>query len=524
MATTSSDDLKILQQENQSLKEKLEDYEQLYKILETVSSFIKVDDVIEHITEEALALCQADQGAILLFDPAGKNEAKTLIRQSSSRDIKLDHFLNMMLAGWVTNNNRPLLTSNLEEAVGKEFIKDQYTEISSVISMPLMLQGNMIGVLNLIRLQAKAEFSERELHLLNILGAIFGQYIHNAKLHREVFNETLRLRKEVQDKYAFHGIVGQSPQLKSVFAILERVTPTDARVLIQGESGTGKELIAKVLHYSGPRKDKPFVAIDCGALPATLLEGELFGYLKGSFTGANRDKKGLFEVANGGTLFLDEIVSMPLEIQSKFLRAIQESEIRPLGSTQVRKVDVRIISAASSNLREKLESGEFRQDLFYRLNVVTVQLPPLRNRKGDIAILANHFLGKMTDRHNKPIKGFKPETMAHLEAYSWPGNVRELENIVERMVILTEEEQDYIPVDLLPFEIRPQTFSEPAESPALMPSPQNIKHKKANYEKAILLEALANNNWNQSAAARELGISERTVRYQMKKYNIQKPG
>jgi transcriptional regulator with PAS, ATPase and Fis domain len=380
----------------------------------------------------------------------------------------------------------------------------------------------LTGVLNLVRLKGKPEFGERETWLLSFLAAIFSQFIHNARVHYEVFTENQRLKEEVRGKYAFEGIIGQSAELKSIFALLERVIPTDARVIIEGESGTGKELIAKVIHYNGLRKNAPFVAVDCGALPANLLEGELFGYVKGAFTGAIRDKKGLFEVAHNGTLFLDEIANMPLEIQSKLLRAIQEGEIRPLGSTVVKKVDVRIIAAGSGELKEKVAEGTFREDLFYRLNVVSVKLPPLRQRKGDIPLLADFFLKKMAGRHQREIKGFKAETMARLEAYSWPGNVRELENIVERMVILTEDHQEYIPVELLPMEIYPQNF-EKITAPPPETASENIKNKKAFYEKMMLIEALTKSNWNQSAAARELGISERTVRYKMQKFGIEKP-
>ncbi|MFQ6003533.1 MAG: sigma-54 interaction domain-containing protein, partial [Candidatus Zixiibacteriota bacterium] len=323
------------------------------------------------------------------------------------------------------------------------------------------------------------------------------------------------------EKYAFHGIIGNSPKMQEVFTLLERVIPTEGRVLLEGESGTGKELIARVLHYGGPRKDGPFVAVDCGALPASLLESELFGYLKGAFTGAHQDKKGLFEEAHGGTLFLDEIVNMPNEVQTKFLRAIEEGEIRPLGSTQIKKVDVRIIAAASDNLRAQVEASRFREDLYYRLNVVNISLPPLRERTEDIAILANHFLNKMAEKYGKTVKGYKTETITYLENYAWPGNVRELENAVERMAILAEENLDYIPPDLLPQEIRPQGF-EPA-SPLLKNLPSNnIKTKKNIYEKGIILEALMQQNWNQSAAARALGIAESTLRYKMQKYGIKK--
>ena len=247
--------------------------------------------------------------------------------------------------------------------------------------------------------------------------------------------------KNMHSKSGFHEIIGCSAKIQELFSLLQKIFPTDVQVLLEGESGTGKELIARALHKNGPRKERPFIAVDCGALPANLLESELFGCVKGAFTGAHCNRKGLFEEADGGTLFLDEITNMPQEVQSKLLRAVQEREIRPLGSSQVRKVDVRIIAAASDNLQAEVEAGRFRQDLFFRLNVVNVPLPPLRERKEDVAILANHFLTKMNKKHCRHVKRFNRETICHLEGYTWPGNVRELEHAVERAVVLCEGEQ-----------------------------------------------------------------------------------
>jgi Nif-specific regulatory protein len=286
-----------------------------------------------------------------------------------------------LLAGWISQHHKPLLTNNVVETLGPENLPAKYRDLASILSVPLELHGTSLGVINLVSLTAGQKFGERELRLLEILAAQAAQFIANARLHEKLFDENLRLRQEVQNKYSSHGIIGHSPKMQEMFALLERVIPTEGRVLLEGESGTGKELVARVIHYNGPRQEKPFVAVDCGALPANLLESELFGYIKGAFTGALRDKKGLFEAANGGTLFLDEIVNMPLEIQSKFLRAIQEGEIRPLGSTQVRKVDVRIIAAASRNLRTEVQAGRFRQDLFFRLNVVNIPLPRCTREK-----------------------------------------------------------------------------------------------------------------------------------------------
>jgi len=506
----------------ENLRQQLEDYEKLLGVLQTISSSLQVDAILRQIIEGALNLCNAQQGSIMLFDPASHETAKTLVRQQQAEGELLDHYLNTLLSGWVLDNKAPQMTDDLTATFGSKQIKAKYQAITSALSIPLEWRGEIIGVINLLSLEANHKFGERELRLMKILASQCAQFIANAKLHEKVFAEADRLRKEVHEKYAFHGIIGHSPKMQAVFNLLERIMPTDGRVLLEGESGTGKERIARVIHYGGPRQDGPFVAVDCGALPANLMESELFGYVKGAFTGALRDKKGLFEEAHRGTLFLDEIVNMPLEVQAKFLRAIQEGEIRPVGSTQVKKVDVRIIAAASVNLRAQVDAGKFRQDLFYRLNVVNVALPPLRERKEDIAILANHFLKKMTEKHNRPIKGFKPETVAYLENHAWRGNVRELENIVERMVILAAPNVELITPELLPSDIRPQTLEGDTIMQPDKPS-TGVKTMKDAYEKMILLEALMKHDWNQSAAARELEIDEKSVRYKMQKFGIKKP-
>ena len=510
-----------LEAEVRKLRRRIQDYERLHAILRTICSSLQVEEVLRLILDEAIRLCGADEGAILLFDPRETDKVQTLLHQEKNGQRILDTRLNTVLANWVSRYKKSLFTHDLRESLGARLVGDRYQQVSSVLGIPLKLRGAVLGALNLVLLGKGQEFEERELELVEILAAQCAQFIANAHLHEELFAETKRLRQEVQDRYAFAGlIVGHSPRMQQVFALLERVIPTDGRVLLEGESGTGKELVARILHYNGPRKDKPFVAVDCGALPANLLESELFGYVKGAFTGANRDKKGLFEEADGGTLFLDEIANMPLEIQSKLLRAIEASEIRPVGATRVRKVDVRIITAASDDLRARVERGEFREDLYYRLNVVRIQLPPLRERKEDIAILANHFLEKMAQKYKKNLVGFRPETVALLEQYPWPGNVRELENVVERTVILADQKQKYIEPDLLPLEVLPQGATDLPDSCGN--GQPDMKTLKQNYEKTMLLEALEKHGWNQSAAARELGVTERTVRYKIQRFGLKR--
>ena len=505
----------------QNLQQQLEDYEKLMGVVQTLGSSMEVEAILQHIITGALDLCRAQQAAIMLFDAQSEDTARTLIRQGDAQEKLLDHYLNNLLAGWALRGQQPQASADLIATFGAKQIKAKYRAITAVLSAPLAWRGEIIGVLNLLSLDEKQKFGVRELRLMAILASQCAQFIANARLHEELFSEARRLRQEVQGKYAPHGIIGSSPKMQELFALLERIIPTEGRVLLEGESGTGKELIARVIHYGGPRHQGPFVAVDCGALPAHLLESELFGYVKGAFTGALRDKKGLFEEADGGTLFLDEIANMPLDVQAKFLRALQEGEIRPIGATQVRKVEVRIIAAASVNLRQHVQAEKFRQDLFYRLNVVNVALPPLRERKEDIAVLAQHFLKKMAERHGKKITAIKPETVAYLESYPWPGNVRELENVLERMVILAEPKLEQITPELLPAEIRPASAPE-----AAMPSGKHssgVKTLKDAYEKMLLLEALVKHQWNKSCARREQSDSDTAVRYKMQKFGLKKP-
>ena len=260
--------------------------------------------------------------------------------------------------------------------------------------------------------------------------------IRKALERYRLWEENIRLRQEVEGRYRFWNIIGKSPRMQQVFDLIEKVSQTKVNVLIVGESGTGKELVAKAIHYNSPRKGRPFVALNCAAIPETLLESELFGYVKGAFTGAATTKKGMLEVADGGTLFFDEVGDLPPLLQAKLLRVIQEREFKRLGGTSDIKVDLRIIAATNQNLEEKVKKKEFREDLYYRLNVIQIKLPPLRERKEDIPLLAQHFLAKYSRELGKKMDGFTPEAMELLLQYDYPGNVRELENILERCITL----------------------------------------------------------------------------------------
>ncbi len=334
---------------------------------------------------------------------------------------------------------------------------------------------------------------------------------------RQLIEEVRTLRSSLDQKYGFENIIGRSSALLQVLDSASRVAHTDATVLILGETGTGKELLAKAIHFNSLRRQRPFVVINCGAIPAELLESELFGHVKGSFTGAMNHKKGKVEIAEGGTVFLDEIGEMSLDLQVRVLRLLQEREIEKVGATKLIRVDVRIIAATHRNLETLVAEGKFREDLYYRLAVIPIALPPLRERAGDIPELINQFFDRSKLKHDRPDLTLSPAVMPHLVNYRWPGNVRELENVIERMVLLCRSEE--VRVSDLPANIRqgrPIPEVQPASVPAVTEAGLNA------VERQLIVNALRESNWNQSEAARHLGISRKTLRYRIGKYGISK--
>jgi len=501
-----------LRDQVKSLQHQLNDFEYLSSVFKVLSSTIDIEGLLDIIVSESIKLCHASQGSILLFDPSENEIAKTLIKRGETKEEKINPVLNHLLAGWILEHKRTLQTDKVSDYIKLKQFKEKYRDIRSVLCVPLTDEKGIMGVVNLISTDKSHLFSRREATLLESLATQCVHVIRNARVHEELFKQTEQLRMELKSKYDEQGIIGKSPRMREVYSLLERILPTDARVLIEGESGTGKELIARMLHYHGPHKSGPFVAIDCGAFPENLLESELFGYVKGAFTGAVNDKPGLFEEAEGGTLFLDEITNMPLAVQSKLLRALQEEEIRPVGSTKVKKVSVRILTAASDNCKESVEQGKLREDLYYRLDVVSITLPPLRERTEDIPILVQHFIDKMAGKYNKNIKGLINDTLILMEKYSWPGNIRQLENIIERMIILANPDCDFLGTDLLPPELMENKEKQEIDDTAWV--------QKKVYDKQVLKNILEKNNWNRSLTARELGIPESTLRFRLNKMGL----
>ncbi len=353
---------------------------------------------------------------------------------------------------------------------------------------------------------------------LDELFVILKKAVEDQSLRRE--NEELKDR--LQGSYRFESIIGKSASMQQVFKTIFKVAKSQATVLVRGESGTGKELVARAVHYNSPRANGPMVEISCAAFPETLLESELFGYEKGAFTGADSRKKGRFELAHNGTIFLDEIGDVSAGVQTKLLRVLQEKEISRLGSNEPIKVDVRVVTATNRDLEQALASGLFREDLYYRLNVIPIFLPPLRERREDIPLLIDHFIKRYSKLNNKTMIGIAEDALELCEAYDWPGNVRELENAIENAIVLGEGETllaEHLPVTLSMRKTAMEGFAAESDDD-FFPGGSSYREKMEAAEKKILEEAIRQADGNKSEAAKHLGISLRTMRYKIQKYKL----
>jgi DNA-binding NtrC family response regulator len=341
--------------------------------------------------------------------------------------------------------------------------------------------------------------------------------VKNALQHTKLLEENRELREELVGKFRFDNIIGSSSGLEKVLEKVEKVAVRDTSVLITGESGTGKELIAQAIHYNSPRKEKKFVAINCGALPATVLESELFGYKKGAFTGAAENRRGLLETADGGTLFLDEVGNLPMNVQKTLLRFLQEQEFNRIGDPTPTKVDVRVLSATNSDLKTAVKSGEFREDLYYRLNVVNIHLPPLRERREDLPLLAAYFIGLQNKKFGTMVKGLSPDALEAAVEFTWPGNIRQLKNVIEASMAM--ENGDYISLPVLSQFIEVSITESSAD---MIPEEGEYSRALSRFEIDYLRGLLRKHNGNVEAAAREAGMNMATIYRKIKKYNIRK--
>ncbi len=420
----------------------------------------------------------------------------------------------------VLSDGAAILTANAaEELDSSESILGG--QILSMIAVPLWRGKEITGLLQIDNRRSAGMFEERELEVALLLGNQASLAIDNASLVSRLQIAEERLRgentylKRKQEEIRFENIIGTSAPMKEVLSQLEKVVDTRATVCIEGETGTGKELIASAIHYQSRRKDKMFVAQNCAALPENLLESELFGHVKGAFTSADSDKKGLFAIANEGTLFLDEVGEMPMSLQAKLLRTLQEGTIRPVGSTKEQQIDVRIVCATNRDLAKEVENGAFRQDLYYRLMVFPVVLPPLRERREDIPLLATHFLARYCQEYGRNIPGFSQETTDALSSYTWPGNIRELENEVQRLVIQGDENSL-----LEPSHLSPQLRQVEGTLARIAPKKGTLKEMMEQLERWLLAEALRDHGNNKTQTAKTLGITREGLHKKLSKYGM----
>ena len=386
----------------------------------------------------------------------------------------------------------------------------------SFICVPIKEGRKVIGALSVDRVFEGPSPLNEDVRLLTVISTLIVQKVAMLeKINRErdrLEEENLRLRKELDKKYSFANIIGNSRKVQEVFYLITQVAKSNANVLLLGESGTGKELVANAIHYNSLRSTKPLVKVNCAALPENLIEAELFGYEKGAFTGANSEKAGKFEMAHGGTIFLDEIGALALESQGKLLRVLQEREFERLGGTQVIKVNIRLIAATNKDLAKSVEEGTFREDLFYRLNVYPIYLPPLREREADVLLLADYFLEKYAEEYNKGIKRISTPSIEALTQYHWPGNVRELENCMERAVLLCDDQvihSYHLPPTL-------QTANETGTQQI-----QTLDEAVERFERELLVDALKSSRGNMRKAAMALKTTERVFGYKVKKYQVE---
>ncbi|MCI0693469.1 sigma-54-dependent Fis family transcriptional regulator [candidate division KSB1 bacterium] len=477
-------------------------------------------EILRVVAQQAMSLLHAETALILMVNPRTRNTVKTVMREGQSGDDRRFKTVQNQISGWLMQNQQPLLSVDLKQDQRFSRIAFGDLPIKSVMGVPLRVEGALLGTLILLNKTAGESFSKEELTYLEKLALIAAPYLRNVQKIAEYFSTPLP-EAALLTKYEQVGLIGKSPKFIELLQAIEAATRCDVRVLLEGQTGTGKEVVARAIHQYSPRNNHPFFAIDCGAIPANLIESELFGHVKGAFTGATQDRKGLLEEAERGTLFMDEIANLPFDIQAKFLRVLAQGEVRPLGSNKSRPIDVRLISASSQPLQKLVEKQQFREDLFYRLHVYPISVPSLHERQSDIPLLAHHFLKRLARQQQKQAESFHENLLDYMKRRSWEGNIRQLENFVERLVTLAPAEMKRLDETILPSEIkkemkRSKNLVEEADPHKSLPE------RVAEYEARIIRQALEANGWSQSQAARQLRIPVQTLHYKMKKLGIEK--
>lgn len=502
--------------------------ELLYAVSRSLHAVIEINELLPFVVEKTKELLSCAGCSVILLDETGRELYFPFVSPENSAIADRLKQLRMPadkgIAGAVLQTGESLLVPDVRRDPRFYAEADRYTggDTRSIVCAPLRTQHGIIGVIECIN--KPGGFTAADLTFLEALAGSTAIAIENARLYETLKLSEARLRDEVallarerQVGQRFSDIVGSSPAMEKVFRLVESALSSPITVLLQGETGSGKEVIARAIHFNGPRKDKPFVAVNCGAFTESLLESELFGYRKGAFTGANTDKRGLFTAANGGTIFLDEIGDMPPTMQVKLLRVLERGEFIPVGDTDVQRVDTRVISASNKDLQAEVRAGRFREDLYYRLNAFPIRVPPLRERREDIPRLVAHFLRRLTQKWGKRDVAVTPEAVECLIRYSWPGNVRELEHELERALTIAGDTDT----------LQPAHFSErilgAATTAGRVRLSGSLKQARDAFEKDYISHVLRSQNGNVSHAAKALGISRVMLQRKMKDFGLRTP-
>ncbi len=464
------------------------------------STYGDIRELLTRIIESATELTEGEASSLMLVNPENNKLYFEIALGPKGPSVK-QFSVNMGegIAGWVAEKNTSLIVNDAPSDA--RFYPDIAQKIgfptTSILAVPMLVKDKLVGVIEILNKKGGKKFTEEDLQWLEIFSTQAAIAVQNARSFERVRNELSVLQEKVQNEQGWHTFVGESRVIREKLDIARKAAQTDSSVLLLGESGTGKELFAEQIHLASPRKGRPFIRVNCAAIPEALLESELFGHVRGAFTDAVADRRGRFELADGGTLFLDEIADMPLPLQAKLLRVLQNKTFERVGASDSIQVNVRIIAATNHSLEKEVAAGRFRADLFYRLNVLPIHIPPLRERREDIPLLAASFLRKHSRETKKQLTGFSDEAMSLLLSYGWPGNVRELENAIERAVVFSRDDK-----------IRPEALTLSAGGAlgddAL--ADRTLREALNIFKKHFITKALEANGWHQTRTAKTLAI------------------
>jgi Nif-specific regulatory protein len=506
----------------------------LHRITELIGTAVHLETTLTNILKVLHDTLRMERATLLLLDE--KTQCLTIKAScglSEAEEMRGVYKPNEGICGQIFQSRSPFVVPDINSEplfLNRTGARSAISKTKmSFLGVPVQMNGEPVGVLTVDRLFGPEVSFEEDIRFLTVLSTLISQFLtlHTAirKKEEKLLEENRSLKAKLHNLHDGHFIIGHSKSMQDVFSIISKIAPSRVTVLLLGESGTGKELVARAIHEAGSRREKPFVKVNCAALPENLLESELFGHERGAFTGAHATRTGRFELADNGTIFLDEIGEMPLSLQAKMLRVLQEKQFERIGGGKTFEVDVRIIAATNVSLDKAVARGQFRADLYYRLNVVPIVLPPLRERKEDIPALFNHFLVMSNERNSKKLS-LTSELLDFLVSYPWPGNVREMQNVVERMVILAEGERLTL-ADLSP-DISASVHTRPEEIRRISPEGPAVERKERqslhDIELTEVEAALKRHGWVQVRAARELGLTPRQIGYRIRKYKLSRYG